>query len=596
MFAIPLGNGYRLLNTETIEEGFGLKVALNAINTSKIKELGSKTIAYNSRAVVTTYNTPVDLNHFTVDPNSLIKTISADVSDTEDGIPYSMASYGAYVQVGRKLEIGGLPDLCLELLEYGQKEDYKQKFPWIENIRFVTNKALISKLKECLLPAIKGSTPEIWYLSNPWNAEISSRCYNTFIYYTLNSVKKRYNNLEEVADYLRDLAIRGKLSMNNIKKYKVSAIDEDTHETISEWNLYKGIIFETAQQKARYVLHEGMWFMLALDYVAEIDSYIEKICLEGNKRLNLPDKGPKQKEGPYNASVASDNGSFLLFDQRTVAPSTHTHATPIEVCDLLTKEKQLVHIKDGTDSSVLSHLFSQGSVSAITLKRDNGFRLGTKDKYVRAEILNFLKNKTTSQFQRIKDKWLIEAAKHNDWNSKIKVLLAMDKNILGDLRKGNEFNEKQVKEYISPKKPISLTDTHLYEFYENYLFETLRDKFADACKLDTSIGQEERDQKVCEDFIRLSISVLGKNLITDSLIEEIKEVCSTNQILLSQLIPFQEFNPSDYQVVYGIITNKTGKMADILPFFSRVNLREHAVRILSEGYKVGVQKIGIVQM
>ncbi|AIK96161.1 hypothetical protein ID47_04500 [Candidatus Paracaedibacter acanthamoebae] len=241
-------------------------------------------------------------------------------------------------------------------------------------------------------------------------------------------------------------------------------------------------------------------------------------------------------------------------------------------------------------------MFAQGSVSAITLKRDNGFRLGTKDKYGRAEILNFLKNKTALQFQRIKNKWLIEAAKHTDWNSKIGGLLAMDKNILGNLRKGNEFTEKQVKEYISPKKPISLTDTHLYEFYENYLFEELRDKFTEACKLDNSIEQEERDQKIFGEFIKLSISVLGKILITDSLVKEITETCYNNQILLSQLIPFQKFNPSDYQIVYGIITNKTGKMADILPFFSRVNLREHATRITNEGYKVGVQKIGIVQM
>ncbi|AIK96163.1 DUF6119 family protein [Candidatus Odyssella acanthamoebae] len=122
IFAIPLGNGYRLLNSDSIEQDFGLKVALNAVDTSKIRELGSQTISYNPRATVTTYNMPVDLNQFAVDANSLVKTISADVSKGEDGITYRMVSYGAYVQVGRKLEIDRLPDLCLELLEYDQKK------------------------------------------------------------------------------------------------------------------------------------------------------------------------------------------------------------------------------------------------------------------------------------------------------------------------------------------------------------------------------------------------------------------------------------------------------------------------------------------
>ncbi|AIK96162.1 DUF6119 family protein [Candidatus Odyssella acanthamoebae] len=199
-----------------------------------------------------------------------------------------------------------------------KKKDYKRKFPWIKNIRPITEKDTISNLQKCLLSAIKGETSETWYLSHPWNVDVTNRDSNIPAHYKLNSTRKRYSNLEEIADYLRNLAGGSNFSIKKFKTQKVFAVDEDTHETISEWNMYKGIIFETAQQKARYVLHEGMWFMLALDYVAEIDSYIEKICLEDNKRLNLPDKGPKQKEGPYNASVTSNKGSFLLFDQRTV--------------------------------------------------------------------------------------------------------------------------------------------------------------------------------------------------------------------------------------------------------------------------------------
>ena len=49
-------------------------------------------------------------------------------------------------------------------------------------------------------------------------------------------------------------------------------------------------------------------------------------------------------------------------------------SSPIEACDFLGKDGRLIHIKDKTDSSRLSHLFSQGLVSAVILKRDAPFR------------------------------------------------------------------------------------------------------------------------------------------------------------------------------------------------------------------------------
>jgi uncharacterized protein (TIGR04141 family) len=44
------------------------------------------------------------------------------------------------------------------------------------------------------------------------------------------------------------------------------------------------------------------------------------------------------------------------------------------LCDLLTRQHQLVHIKKRGSSSTLSHLFSQGLVSAELLSREEAFR------------------------------------------------------------------------------------------------------------------------------------------------------------------------------------------------------------------------------
>ena len=52
----------------------------------------------------------------------------------------------------------------------------------------------------------------------------------------------------------------------------------------------------------------------------------------------------------------------------------------IEFADLVKNDKHLVHVKKYGSSPVLSHLFSQGLVSATLLRTDKTFRLEVNDK------------------------------------------------------------------------------------------------------------------------------------------------------------------------------------------------------------------------
>jgi uncharacterized protein (TIGR04141 family) len=69
-------------------------------------------------------------------------------------------------------------------------------------------------------------------------------------------------------------------------------------------------------------------------------------------------------EGDYNQLAAQCEG-HLLLDKQTIHL---TGQTPIEICDLLSKDRQLIHVKRHLGSSDLSHLFAQGLVSAEVLQ------------------------------------------------------------------------------------------------------------------------------------------------------------------------------------------------------------------------------------
>jgi uncharacterized protein (TIGR04141 family) len=70
---------------------------------------------------------------------------------------------------------------------------------------------------------------------------------------------------------------------------------------------------------------------------------------------------------------------MICLDRRLIKPTGAT--TKIEACDFLGRGREIIHIKDKTSSSRLSHLFSQGTVSARVLAIDPPSR----DK-VRAEV------------------------------------------------------------------------------------------------------------------------------------------------------------------------------------------------------------------
>jgi uncharacterized protein (TIGR04141 family) len=79
----------------------------------------------------------------------------------------------------------------------------------------------------------------------------------------------------------------------------------------------------------------------------------------------LPPALVGENEVKYNSRISGTSGEMLCMDRKNVKPYGATSV--IEVCDFISKDSRLIHIKDQSGSSSLSHLFNQGTVSARTL-------------------------------------------------------------------------------------------------------------------------------------------------------------------------------------------------------------------------------------
>ncbi len=237
----------------------------------------------------------------------------------------------------------------------------------------------------------------------------------------------------------------------------------------------------------------------------------------------------------HTKEAVSNKDSFLISDHETICFAstlttcfTSTPTTLIDISEFLPKPQQLVHVKGGADSSELSHLFAPDSIPPIPLKSDEGLRLDAKGEHVRAELLTLIKNKTSEEFSNFKEIWLKKADTCTNWTDKMEFLLYMDKILLANLRNDKEFTEGQLKKYVSLKRDDYLTDSLIFKAYKAYLFKELHDRFTDACKLSNSMGHEKKDGEICNEFIKIEMDVLGKNLITDSLAKEIQKTCNAN--------------------------------------------------------------------
>jgi uncharacterized protein (TIGR04141 family) len=104
--------------------------------------------------------------------------------------------------------------------------------------------------------------------------------------------------------------------------------------------------------------------------MADLDAYISTIPVLAD--IPWPEVKPTTKEADFNKAATLNLSPALLMDAKNITARSQT--TSIELCDILTADKRLIHVKRDFGSSDLSHLFSQGFVSARLLQEDLVFR------------------------------------------------------------------------------------------------------------------------------------------------------------------------------------------------------------------------------
>lgn len=160
-------------------------------------------------------------------------------------------------------------------------------------------------------------------------------------------------------------------SMAQFKKAKLQVLDEEQH-VIKSYPLEECFVFDCTYNTMHYHFCDGSWYCVDERYIQRIEQTIEQGIRQAED-YGLPFY-QHQNEGEYNMAVPRYDSSYICLDRSSIAPVGQTQIEPCDLLRLNNEGLQLFHIKLGTRSAMLSHLFNQAAVSVDLLLSENESR------------------------------------------------------------------------------------------------------------------------------------------------------------------------------------------------------------------------------
>ena len=355
IFALTLGHGRTLLQADSWEDGFGLKVTLNTVPPGSIKSIDRSSFDAFAHQTRTQGIRSGDLEEFGLDvEQDILRAVTGKPAD--ESLGDRLSGKDALV-FNARVDVPELPSFLAKYLTKYRSNAYQEWYGDLDRLAEVSDSTLLDRLSSELLRKIRADDRDRLWLAVPEFVD-----WARFGFRYGHASYEPYPDLE-FEDFLRHVRDR---EVMNLKSKRVYCVDLETGVEAENWPLVKCIHSEILLDHKTYVLSNGQWYRVAQDFVDRVDHAINSLLQESL----LPKYNDKDEAG-YNRRVAKHEGHFV-FDRKNIYHGGRR--SQIEPCDLLTKDRRLIHTKRYGGSSVLSHLFAQGYVASELLAEDSKYR------------------------------------------------------------------------------------------------------------------------------------------------------------------------------------------------------------------------------
>lgn len=382
LYAITWGAGHFLLRPSAIQNNFGLRCALNLMSADdpkstnwdpeRLRALTAKRIGPNTYIYQGQFAKKATLDSFPF-------SIDADQLRNITGIPMDQNDWGKSISGGVSLHIKApekpeqIIAICAKIDEIYALNKYQNSFAWFDNYKYIEDEDTLTTLDEEIIFRIKTNTMDGLTLAVPTLVDFGNINNYSFQYKGQSEIIEE-PSMENFRAFLDSKGILPTLNKTNLhEEIDLNALN-DEGKPIYPWKVGDCITGEFEVDNKSYIIDEGNYFEINKAYLTLLNKFVDSIAPCAPPLPPAP-KSPKQEENTEDYYITKTLAkkipdAAILHKELVKRPGS----TAIEICDVGLKDKKLIHIKKGTSSSDLSHLFSQATVSGELLLMDDVFR------------------------------------------------------------------------------------------------------------------------------------------------------------------------------------------------------------------------------
>jgi uncharacterized protein (TIGR04141 family) len=360
LFAVTFGQGRHLLHPEACESDFGLKVVLNTVAPDQLKSVDAKTIDETTMHTRRDVSRDSPFSAFGLDVSrDLLRAVTGTPQDEALGPRLTGADA---LGLWTRLSVPDLHSLAERLAQEYTSESYKKDFDFVDFLRPEKSPARLRELEELLVDALRKGEIQDVHLAAPEPLDWLDIAGFKF---TTQPSDAPTENDPRITTYLATRK-EDDFSLRALKDDHLLALRASDGEPQGDWQILRCVVYQTELEGQLYVLSAGDWFRVNLDFKERVYEDVHRLSV-----LNgLPAADGGTDEDTYNKKAAAAIDGLCL-DRKFVYESGPDKT---EICDILTRDGGLIHVKHRGSSSTLSHLFTQGLNSAERLLQDADFR------------------------------------------------------------------------------------------------------------------------------------------------------------------------------------------------------------------------------
>lgn len=360
-FAITMGYGKNLLENDVVENDFGIKVVLNSISHDNLRKINKTNIGGNQKTSSEQLPLASEIDEFGFDvENDLISAITGLSND--DTITEGMMSGSDLLSLNVNVDITNLKEFLQKVYKKYCSTKYRENFGWIDHIKRVKDKKLISKLEQRTVQLIKENSPNIW-MAVPEVVEWEN----------IKGFKYTKEDLEDDIDISKVIESfsKGFTIFEQLRNKKITAIsNSDGESPYKAWMSHKCLVGEVEVDGKAYCINNGCWYCVDKDFVQLVNEEYDMIPVSDMVFMDC--KAGRVTENEYTTEfVKTKSGYMICMDKKDVYHGGGR--SQVELCDILTSDGKYIHIKPYSGSATLSHLFNQAVVSAELVITDKEF-------------------------------------------------------------------------------------------------------------------------------------------------------------------------------------------------------------------------------